>query len=45
MLPGGGFGIDPGWAKFDMAVWGETFGNKAGDFQTASFSMGFSFRY
>jgi hypothetical protein len=45
MLPGGGFGIDLGWAKLDAAVFGETFGSQPGDFQSVSFSLGLSFRY
>jgi hypothetical protein len=45
MLPGGGFGIDFGWAKLDAAVFGETFGDQVGGFQGVSFSLGLSFRY
>jgi hypothetical protein len=45
MLPGGGFGIDLGWAKLNMAVFGETFGNQQSDYQSVSFSFGLAFRY
>ena len=45
MLPGAGFGVDLGWIKLDLAVFGETFGDQLSDFQGASFSLGFSFRY
>jgi hypothetical protein len=45
MLPGGGFGIDLGWAKLDAAIFGETFGSQLDDSQSVSFSLGLSFRY
>jgi hypothetical protein len=45
MLPGGGFGIDLGWAKLNMAVFGETFGDLRDDYQSVSFSFGLAFRY
>jgi hypothetical protein len=45
MLPGGGFGVDLGWGKLDVAVFGETFGNQLDYYQTVSFSLAFLFRY
>jgi hypothetical protein len=45
MLPGGGLGIDFGWGKFDMAIFGETFGDQTDDYQGISLSLGFSFKY
>jgi hypothetical protein len=45
MLPSAGFGVDFGMIKLDAAVFGETFGDQLTDFQGASFSLGFSFRY
>jgi hypothetical protein len=45
MLPGGGLGIDLGWAKLDIAIFGETFGDHIDGYQTVSFSFGLSFRY
>jgi hypothetical protein len=45
MLPGAGFGVDFGRMKLDVAVFGETFGDQLSDFQGASFSLGFSFRF
>jgi hypothetical protein len=45
MLPSAGFGVDFGTMKLDAAVFGETFGDQLTDYQGASFSLGFSFRY
>ncbi|MDR0638859.1 MAG: hypothetical protein LBG27_08175 [Spirochaetaceae bacterium] len=45
MLPGGGFGIDFGWMKVDVAVFGETFGDQLSDYQGVSLSVGFSSRF
>jgi hypothetical protein len=45
MLPAAGFGMDFGTMKLDVAVFGETFGDRLTDYKGASFSLGLSFRY
>jgi hypothetical protein len=45
MLPGAGFGINLGWMKVDVAVFGETFGDQLTDYQGVSLSLGLAFRY
>jgi hypothetical protein len=45
MLPSAGFSVNFDWVKLDMAVFGETFGNQPSDYQSISFSLGFSFRF